>query len=177
MKDLDYETLRNKCIISYGKIYKDSMAFDMNEVPKDLRIKLLNDPIYLSKTKAARASMYATQIDKLDDIMTASNGLDDKDNSASILKALDMKNKLLFQDLNMEADESNTLNITFVPISREDLEDKYEVHISSSNMEVNELTFPTIKPEVFEEDKEDVNEGVNNTERKSTPVKKGGNNV
>ena len=128
--------------------------------------------------------MYATQIDKLDDIMTASNGLDDKDNSASILKALDMKNKLLFQDLNMEADESNTLNITFVPISREDLEDKYEVHISSSNMEVNELTFPTIKPEVFEEDKEasiiekeDVNEGVNNTERKSTPVKKGGNNV
>ena len=50
----EYEELREKVISKYKILYKDSMAMDMCEVPKEVRIRMFEDPYYISKTKAAK---------------------------------------------------------------------------------------------------------------------------
>jgi len=46
-----------------------------------------------------------------------------------------MKNKLLFQDLMVDADESNALNVTFTAMSKEDFEklDSVEIFYGSGS--------------------------------------------
>ena len=93
-------------------------------MPKDIRIRLLNDPYYISKTKALRASLFAQQLETLDAVLAGAYGNPDKptDQSATVLKALEMKQKLLLEDLNINKDDSNALNIAFTAMSKEDFE-------------------------------------------------------
>lgn len=51
----EYEELRQKVINKYMILYKDALAMDLCEVPKDIRIRLLDDEVYITKTKAIRA--------------------------------------------------------------------------------------------------------------------------
>ena len=57
LNDKDYEELRDKVIAKFKILYKDSMAMDMCEVPKDVRIRMLSDEYYITKTKAIKASL------------------------------------------------------------------------------------------------------------------------
>lgn len=124
LEQKDYEELRDKCIQKFKILYKDAVVFDYCEVPKDIRIRLLNDPYYISKTKALRASLFAQQLETLDAVLAGAYGNPDKptDQSATVLKALEMKQKLLLEDLNINKDDSNALNIAFTAMSKEDFE-------------------------------------------------------
>lgn len=139
MEQKEYEELREKVISKFKVIYKDALAMDLCEVPKDIRIRMLDDPFYLMKTKAIRANLFADQLDILDGVIAGRYSSDNtKDTSQTILKALEMKNKLLLEDLNVTKDDSNALNVTFVAMTKEDFEalDTVKVHEGGNSSEL-----------------------------------------
>lgn len=139
MEQKEYEELRDKVISKFKVIYKDALAMDLCEVPKDIRIRMLDDPFYLMKTKAIRANLFADQLDILDGVIAGRYSSDNtKDTSQTILKALEMKNKLLLEDLNVTKDDSNALNVTFVAMTKEDFEalDTVKVHEGGNSSEL-----------------------------------------
>lgn len=138
MTQEEYESLRDNVISKFRVLYKDTLAMDMCEVPKDVRIRLLEDEYYLTKTKAIRASLFAQQLETLDNVLAGvyANSEKPSDQSGTVLKALEMKQKLLLEDLNITKDESNALNVTFIAMSREDFEGMPTVEIfDGSNSE------------------------------------------
>ena len=98
------------------------MAMDMCEVPKEVRVRMFEDPYYITKTKAIKADLFAQQLETLDAVLAGSYGNPDKptDQSATILKALEMKQKLLLEDLSITKDDSNALNVTFMSLTPEE---------------------------------------------------------
>lgn len=137
MELAEYEELRTKCIESFKILYKDSLAFDYNEVPKDVRIRLLDDPIYVAKTKALKAGLFIEQLNILDGVLAgAYQGERPTDQSGNVLRALELKQKLLLEDLNVTKDESNALNVTYVAMSREDFEALETVEVSEGGNSV-----------------------------------------
>ena len=106
---------------------------DMCEVPKDIRIRMLEDEYYITKTKSIKANLFAQQLETLDAVLSGSYANSEKptDQSATVLKALEMKQKLLLEDLNITKDESNALNVTFIGMTREDF-------MACKTVEVNE---------------------------------------
>lgn len=123
-KELTYEQLRDNVIKQFKILYKDALAMDICEVPKDIRLRLLEDPYYISKTKAIKAGLFVQQLETLDAVLAGSYSNSDKptDTSSTILKALEMKQKLLLEDLNVTKDESNALNVAFISMTKEDFE-------------------------------------------------------
>lgn len=136
----EYEELRDKVISKFRILYKDALAMDMCEVPKDIRIRLLDDEVYLTKTKAIRASLFAQQLETLDAVLAGSYANSEKptDQSTTVLKALEMKQKLLLEDLNITKDDSNALNVVFTAMTRADFEALQTVEISDGG-NTNEL--------------------------------------
>lgn len=120
----EYETLRDKVISKYRILYKDSMAMDMCEVPKEIRVRMFEDPYYISKTKAIKATLFAQQLETLDEVLAGSYANSEKptDQSANVLKALEQKQKLLFEDLNVNKDDSNALNVAFMALTPEEFD-------------------------------------------------------
>ena len=118
----EYEELREKVISKYKILYKDSMAMDMCEVPKEVRIRMFEDPYYISKTKAIKAGLFAQQLETLDTVLAGGyvNSEKPTDQSATVLKALELKQKLLLEDLNVTKDDSNALNVTFMSLTPEE---------------------------------------------------------
>jgi hypothetical protein len=137
----EYESLRDKVIQKFKVLYKDSMAMDMCEVPKDVRIRMLSDEFYITKTKAIKAGLFAQQLETLDAVLagTYANSEKPTDQSGTVLKALEMKQKLLLEDMNVNKDETNALNVTFVAMSREDFEalDTVEINEGSNTTELS----------------------------------------
>lgn len=120
MTEAEYALLRSKCIDTFGKVYKDSLVFDACKVDKVTRVRLQQDPVYVSETKARKARLFVEQLDILDAVV-AGNYAGEKqgDQSSVVLKAMEMKTKLLLDDLNVNKDESNALNVTFVAMDAE----------------------------------------------------------
>ena len=60
------------------------------------------------------------------------------DRSATVLKCLELKQKLLLEDLNVTKDDSNALNVAFTAMSREDFEalGTVEVHQGGNSTEL-----------------------------------------
>lgn len=123
-KERSYEDIRDEVIKQYKILYKDALAMDICEVPKDVRLRLLEDPEYISKTKAIKAGLFVQQLNILDAVLAENYNHSDKptDVSGTILKALEMKQKLLLEDLNVTKDESNALNVAFIAMTKEDFE-------------------------------------------------------
>lgn len=122
MEKQEYEELRKQCIEKFKVIPKDQVVFDACEVPKEIRILLLEDEVYLSKTKAIRANMFIDNIKIYDRaIAGAYTGGKDVDQTGNVLKASEMKNKILFDELNVNKDESNALNVIFLGMDKESL--------------------------------------------------------
>lgn len=140
LADTEYEELRTNVIKKFKVVYKDSIAMDACEVPKDIRIRLLEDPVYLTKTKALRAGLFIEQLDLLNSVIAGGfdNAEKPSDRSATVLKALEMKNKLLLDDLNVTKDETNALNVTFIAMKREDFEalDTVEINEGGNTTEL-----------------------------------------
>ena len=137
----EYEELREKVIKKYKVVYKDSVAMDACEVAKDIRIRMLEDPYYITKTKAIKANLFIDQLDELDNVIsgTYDNSEKGSDRSATVLRCLELKQKLLLEDLNVNKDETNALNVTFVAMSREDFEalDTVEINEGSNITELS----------------------------------------
>lgn len=135
MEQKEYEELRDKVISKYKILYKDSLAMDSCEVTKEIRIRLFEDEVYLAKTKAIKATLFEGQLNILNGILAGVYAEEGKDNSATLLKALEMKQKLLLEDLNVVKDDSNAVNVTFMSMSKEDFEslDVVEINEGSNN--------------------------------------------
>lgn len=139
-KPRSYEEIRREVIKKYSSVYKDSLAFDMVMADKATRVRLLQDPIYINATKALKAFMYEEQLKEIKSLMVSARG--EKDSSATKIRAIEMKNKLLFQDLMVDADESNALNVTFTAMSKEDFEKLDTVEIfygSGSSVDLSKM--------------------------------------
>lgn len=127
-----YEELRADVISKYKVVYKDSIAMDACKVPKELRIRMLEDPEYIAETKAIKAHLFISQLDELDNIVAGNYDNSEKgtDRSATVLRCLELKQKLLLEDLNVTKDESNALNVSFIAMSKEDFEALETVEIN-----------------------------------------------
>lgn len=140
-KTKTYEELRDEVIKEFKVLYKDALAMDICKVPKDIRVRMLEDPEYIAETKAIRANLFVEQLEILDNVLTETYNHSDKgtDMSGTILKALEMKQKLLLEDLNITKDESNALNVAFISMSREDFEalDTVEVGDGGNSRELS----------------------------------------
>ncbi len=132
MAEKSYEELRAEVIQQYRIIYKDSLAMDICKVPKDVRIRMLEDPEYIAETKAIKAGLFVDQLNTLDKVLAETYNHSEKgtDMSGTVLKALEMKQKLLLEDINITKDESNALNVAFVAMSREDFESLETVEVN-----------------------------------------------
>ena len=120
--EAQYVALRDSCVATFKTVCKDSIAFDINEVPQELRIKLLQDTIYIAKTKCYKGMLFKKQLEVLDGVIDDEYGPADKATApGDIMKAIEMKNKILFSDMNIDADESNALNITMQMYTREEM--------------------------------------------------------
>lgn len=140
MENTEYEKLRSQCIEKFKLIPKDQIVFDACEVPKEVRIRLLDDPVYLAKTKAIRANLFINNIKLLDKAISgAFTGGKETDQTSNVLKASEMKNKILFDELNVNKDESNALNVTFTAMSKEDFEALETVEVNEGS-NVTELS-------------------------------------
>lgn len=139
MEQKEYESLRDKVISKYKILYKDSLAMDACEVPKEIRIRLFEDEVYLAKTKAIKATLFEGQLNTLNGILAGVYAEEGKDNSAVLLKALEMKQKLLLEDLNVVKDDSNAVNVTFMSMNKEDFENLDVVEINEGSNNSTEL--------------------------------------
>lgn len=138
--DKPYEEIRNQCIKYFGKLYKDSVVFDICKVDKATRLRLQQDSVYIAETKALKASLFLNQLDILDGVLSgAYQGEKQTDQSANVLKALEMKNKLLLEDLNVNKDETNALNVTFLALDKKDYEETETVEINKGSNNDTEL--------------------------------------
>lgn len=140
-KPVTYEELREQVIKKYKIIYKDALAMDICEVPKDVRLRMLEDPYYISKTKAIKAGLFVEQLEQLDGIVSGKfdNSEHPTDRSPVVLRALELKQKLLLEDLNVTKDESNALNVAFIAMTKEDFEalDSVEVNHGGNSRELS----------------------------------------
>jgi hypothetical protein len=134
MEKQEYENLRRACIASYGTLFKDSLVFDYNRVGKADRIRLLEDEVYITETKALRAGLFKNQVDILDAVIAGTYaGNEGKDQSQVILKATEMKQKLLLDDIGINDDVKNALNIVYTNMNKEDFENLNTVEIEEGN--------------------------------------------
>lgn len=140
MENAEYEVLRSKCIEKFKIIPKDQIVFDACEVPKEVRIRLLDDVVYITKTKAIRANLFIDNIKILDKAISgAFAGGKDTDQTGNVLKASEIKNRILFDELNVNKDDSNALNVTFTAMSKEDFEALETVEVNEGS-NVTELS-------------------------------------
>lgn len=127
-----YEKLRKEVISKYKVVYKDAVAMDACKVSKDIRIRMLDDSIYIAETKAIKAHLFIDQLSELDNVIagTYDNSEKGSDRSATVLRCLELKQKLLLEDLNVTKDDSNALNVVFTAMTKEDFEalSTIEVH-------------------------------------------------
>jgi len=136
----DYVNLRNEVIKKFKIVYKDSVAMDACKVPKDVRIRMLEDPEYIAETKAIKAYLFINQLEELDNVIAGNYDNSEKgsDRSATVLRCLELKQKLLLEDLNVTKDESNALNVTFIAMNRDDFEalDTIEINDGGNSNEL-----------------------------------------
>lgn len=132
MAEQTYEELRSDVIDKFKIVYKDSVAMDACRVPKEIRIRMLEDPEYIAETKAIKAHLFIDQLEELDRIVagTYDNSEKGSDRSATVLRCLELKQKLLLEDLNVTKDESNALNVSFIAMTKEDFEALETVEIN-----------------------------------------------
>lgn len=141
MAEKTYEELRSDVIEAYRIVYRDSVAMDACKVPKDVRIRMLDDPEYITETKAIKAHLFIDQLDELDNVIAGNYDNSEKgsDRSATVLRCLELKQKLLLEDLNVTKDESNALNVAYIAMSKEDFEalDSVEVNQGGNSRELS----------------------------------------
>ena len=142
MADKTYEELRKEVIKKFGIVFKDSVAMDACKVPKDIRIRMLEDPEYIAETKALKANLFVEQLDELDNVISGAYDNSEKgsDRSATVLRCLELKQKLLLEDLNINKDESNALNVAYIAMSKEDFEALETVEVNKGGNNGRELS-------------------------------------
>ena len=122
-QDKHYEDLREEAILAYQKTYKESLAFDMVKATKEERARLLTDPIFIAETRAIKASFFVESITELGKVIKGDYADENKGlTSSEVMKALDMRNKMIFSDLDEGVDESSALNIVVLKMTREEME-------------------------------------------------------
>lgn len=141
MAEQIYEELRSDVIDKFRIVYKDAVAMDACKVPKDIRLRMIDDPVYISETKAIKAHLFIDQLEELSNIIagTYDNSEKGSDRSATVLRCLELKQKLLLEDLNVNKDESNALNVAFISMTKEDFEalDTVEVNKGGNSRELS----------------------------------------
>ena len=141
MTDELFASFRDKALTYYRKVPKDEIAFDAAEVPDEWRAILIKDQEYNTKKKSIRAELYKKQIVAIDEILDDPAIARGKDNTASKLQAIKLKNEILFDELGVSKEDDSGLNISFTALTREQMEqmDTIEIFIpkkeATSNLE------------------------------------------
>lgn len=132
-----YEEWFDLAVSAFKKVPKSTVAFDYAKIPKEIRIKLLQDPEYVNCTRQVLAAQYVRDIEKLNEVLDGSYGIENKDPSGTILKAISMKQEILYKNLGVEADESNALNVVFISLTEKEFSelDQVEVYQGEGNMD------------------------------------------
>ena len=88
MAEQIYEELRSDVIDKFRIVYKDAVAMDACKVPKDIRLRMIDDPVYISETKAIKAHLFIDQLEELSNIIagTYDNSEKGSDRSATVLR-------------------------------------------------------------------------------------------
>lgn len=139
MTEKEYEDLRSDVISKFKILYKDALAMDMCKVDKATRLRMLDDEVYQAETKAIKAGFFAENIKKINSVIAGQYFEEGKDNSMAILKALDMRYKILLEDVGMTKDESTALNIAVSYLSKEDFERLSTVEVNAGSNNGNDL--------------------------------------
>jgi hypothetical protein len=134
-----FRTLVHNCIETYSELFNDKLSLDYNEVTGKMRTLILNDEEYIQKTRSLRAKQILEEKAEINELANIARGnknslIDDprggddddgidKDMINMRIKIMQEKRTLLgLNKGNDEADETNSLNIFFIPISREETE-------------------------------------------------------
>lgn len=141
MTDIEYNQLRVDCISAYKKVYKDSLAFDICKVDKATRIILQEDITYKNETASLKAQLFSEIINTLDDVIAGVYAEEGKvEKTANILSAVEKKQKILLEDLNINADESNALNVVYIAITKEEFEKDDHTEVFEGSNTNNDAT-------------------------------------
>lgn len=124
-----YSSKKDEVITAFKKLYKLDLAFDYAMVSQEMRIAMLEDPDFNMEIAHHRASLYLTQIKQLDKVISDAENDDDKGSAQSILKSIEMKQRIINEDLDGGDDDENALNVFFIPLSREEYEKMATVEI------------------------------------------------
>ena len=148
-----FKILVQNCIRTYARTYSDMVALDANAVLGKMRVMILDDPTYRRETKKIKAQKTINDLGELATIKRSIEYADDDDAGYDIrggksekpaktfdkqqidaqLKLFQLRNEIYAQASEGEEKEGNSLNIFFVPITKEDFEAMKTVEISEGS--------------------------------------------
>jgi hypothetical protein len=143
-----FRRLTRNCVAAYARTYNDKLALDYNQVIGKMRALVLDDAEYKKQTRGIRARRIIEEAEELEELAALARGEDalaDEDDpdkydtrpgskkgkkSAADKDEINLRFKVaqerrIFLNLNAnaeEADESEALNLFFVPVTREEAE-------------------------------------------------------
>lgn len=142
-KPISYRDCIEGVLEAFEKLLNDSFALDYCGITGKDRTLILNDPVYIQKSRQIRAKKYAREIEEINSIANDLNVSsinddgnrigDDTDNVKILnlkMKAATMRREMLSLSGNeKEADEVDSLNIFFIGLTREEFEHLQNVEI------------------------------------------------
>jgi hypothetical protein len=149
-----FRALVDNCIAAYARTYNDKLALDYNQVMGKMRSMVLDDEEYQKQTRGLRARRIIEEAEELDALEALAEGIDDYDEddpdsydprrknakkSSADKDEINLRFKLAqerrsFLKLDSrsdETDETEALNLFFVPVTREEM-------LKLETVEVNE---------------------------------------
>ena len=106
------------------------VAFTVARLSREERMEILADEDFIREMDAIRAEGAMKDINILDNLISSMDGVNDTKSAPILLKALEQRRDLLFQSFGASASEEKCLNIQFIKVSKEDMEnnDRVEMH-------------------------------------------------
>jgi hypothetical protein len=141
-----FRVLVDNCIATYEKTLNDKLSLDYNQVVGKMRSMVLDDEEYQKQTRSIRAKRFIEEVEELDALEALAEGIDDYDEddpdsydprnggkkskkSSADKDEINLRFKLAqerreFLKLDSkidETDETEALNLFFIPVTREEM--------------------------------------------------------
>jgi hypothetical protein len=180
-----FRALVNNCIAAYARTYNDKLSLDYNQVMGKMRSMVLDDEEYQKQTRSLRARRIIEEAEELDALEALAEGIDDYDeddpDSYDPRKKKSKKTSADKDEINLrfklaqerrsflkldsrsdETDETEALNLFFVPVTREEMAkletaeindgeyNVWEADESDGDKRLNALLSDAVGPKVVE---------------------------
>jgi hypothetical protein len=157
-----FRTLVDNCVATYEKTLNDKLALDYNQVVGKMRSMVLDDEEYQKQTRSIKARRFIEEVEELDALEALAEGVDDydeddpdgydprnggkkKDKRTSADKdeinlrfklAQERREFLKLDSKDDEADETEALNLFFIPVTREEMERLETVEVNDGEYNI-----------------------------------------